>query len=382
MIKLHERHMPSGSSLVFGVVSALVALLLACRQDPSQSRQQSQMSRLDSATAATHRKLIALSVLPDLYTVCRLDQREQVPTWAAASTAGLSSISRTGDELSIIVVDSLAPRNVRCERDWRAFKVRGPLPLNLIGVISGLSGTLADAGISIFALSTFETDYVMVKQGDLGRAERALRRAGYPFVDPVPADSARPRPVKPVDEAVTDPEFFIFRARVHGALAARDTAEIMRIVDPDILNSLGGDGGRGEFRQRWDLKNPEKSGLWVTLGSVLALGGRFHEDSMFLAPYLAGGTSGDGFQTLIVLGANVLVHAGPGATFKVIDTLSFEEVTQWREKSATGEWDPIRTARGRTGWVQQRFLRSPIGYRAGFVRREGRWWLRALVAGD
>jgi hypothetical protein len=321
-------------------------------------------------------------VLPDHYAVCRLNRDDQVPPWAASSTAGLSSISRTGDELSIIVVDSLAPRNVRCERGWRAFKVRGPLPVHPFVVISGLSGTLANAGVSIFALSTFETDYVMVKQIDLGRAERALRRAGYPFVDPTHVDSARQLPVKPIDEAVTDPEFFLFRARAQTALAAHDTAEIMRIVDLGILNSFGGDGGREEFRQKWGLQTPEKSHLWATLGSVLALGGRFLEDSMFYAPYLISGTSGDGFETLVVLGANVPVHAGPASTFGVIDTLSFEEVTKWREKSTIREWEPIRTSKGRTGWVLQRNLRSPIDYRAGFVRRQGRWWLRTLVAGD
>jgi hypothetical protein len=209
-----------------------------------------------------------------------------------------------------------------------------------------------------------------------------LRRAGYPFVDPTHVDSARQLPVKPVDEAVTDPEFFLFRARVQTALAAHDTAEIMRIVDSGILNSFGGDGGREEFRHHWGLKSPEKSQLWATLGFVLALGGRFQEDSTFYAPYLVEGTSGDGFETIVALGANVAVHARPASTSQVVDTLSFEEVTKWREKSTTRGWEPIRTSKGRTGWVLQRHLRSPIDYRAGFVRRHGQWWLRALVAGD
>jgi hypothetical protein len=352
-----------GSSLAFSSVTALIALLAACDEDK-------------------RRRHIPLTVLPDHYAVCRLNKNDQVPPWAATSTAGLSSISRTSDELSIIVVDSLAPRNVRCERDWRAFKVRGPLPFDLIGIIAGLSGTLANAGISIFALSTFETDYIMVKEIDLGRAERALRRAEYPIVNQPPRDSAQRLPVKPVDEAVTDPEFFLFRARVQTALAAQDTAEIMRIVAPDILNSFGGDGGREEFHQHWGLKSPEKSQLWATLGFVLGLGGRFQGDSTFYAPYLFSGTSGDGFEILVVLGANVAVHAGPVSTSQVIDTLSFEEVTKWREKSTTRGWEPIRTSKGRSGWVLQRHLRSPIDYRAGFVRRQGQWWLRALVAGD
>jgi hypothetical protein len=382
MTELHEPAVPVGSSLAFGIGGALIALLVACHQDKDQDRHQNQMSRLDSSTAVIHRQHIPLTVLPDHYAVCRLNRDDQVPPWAASSTAGLSSISRTGDELSIIVVDSLAPRNARCERDWRAFKVRGPLPLNLIGIIAGLSGTLANAGVSIFALSTFETDYLMVKQVDLERAERAIRGAGYPIVNPRLRDSAQRLPVKPVDEAVTDPEFFLFRARVQAALAAHDTAEIMRIVDPGILNSFGGDGGKEEFRQMWGLQSPEKSQLWAALGLVLALGGRFEEDSIFYAPYLVRGTSGDGFETLAVLGINVTVHAGPALTSPVIDSVSFEQVTKWREKSTTHGWEPIRTSEGRTGWVLERHLRSPIDYRAGFVRRQGQWWLRALVAGD
>jgi hypothetical protein len=291
-------------------------LYSACRREESRNRKEDHGSSLDNATAATHRKLVPLTVLPQSFAVCRLDRGDSVPPWAARSSAAINSITRTAGELSIIVVDSVAPRDVRCEREWRAFKVRGPLPFDLVGIIAGLSGTLANAGISIFALSTFETDYVMVKQGKLGRAERALREAGYPFVKWSPPDSARPLTIKPVDEAATDPDFFLFRWRVQTALAARDTAEIMRVVDPSILNSFGGDGGPDEFREQWHLKTPEKSHLWVILGAILSLGGRFLQDSTFYAPYLFDATAGDPFETLVVLGTNVPMYAGPGATFR------------------------------------------------------------------
>ena len=355
---------------------------LDCGTPADSVRWAIQAARQDSARVVTQARLTPLTVLPNRQAVCRLNSRDKVPAWATSSAGGISSITRTADELSIIVPDSVAPPNARCERNWRVIKVRGPLPLDLIGIISGLSGTLANAGISIFVFSTFETDYVMVKDGNLGRAVNALRRAEYPIVDPNPRDSSLPLPVKPVDEAVTDPDFFLFRARVQAAVANRDTSEIMAIVDPDILNSLGGNSGPAEFRETWALESPEKSRLWGTLGFVLALGGRFQEDSIFYAPYLMGGVSGDGFETLVVLGSNVTVHARPGSTFGVIDTLSFEQVTKWREKSDTAGWEPVRTAQGKTGWVLQRHLRSPIAHRAGFVRRDGRWWLRALVAGD
>lgn len=194
--------------------------------------------------------------------------------------------------------------------------------------------------------------------------------------------SGQRAPVLPVDEAVRDPEFFVFRARLQAALAAHDTSELMRIVSPDILNSFGGDGGRDEFREKWNIAEPEKSKVWVTLGMVLGLGGSFFTDSTFAAPYLVNRTPGDGFEVLAVLGKKVFVRAGPSLTSTPIDTLSFETVTMWREKSSTNDWEPVRTARGRTGWVLTRYLRSPITYRAGFRRHGGRWWMSSLVAGD
>jgi hypothetical protein len=188
--------------------------------------------------------------------------------------------------------------------------------------------------------------------------------------------------VLPLDEAVRNPEFFVFRARLQRAVAARDTAAIMRIVSPDILNSFGGDGGREEFRQSWQLHSPDRSELWEVLGFVLALGGRFDSDTSFYAPYSMHATNIDGFEALIVLGRNVLVRAEPRGNSPIVDTVSYEAVTRWREKSGTDRWEPVRTSKGRTGWVAQEYVRSPITYRAGFIRQQGRWLLRALVAGD
>lgn len=192
--------------------------------------------------------------------------------------------------------------------------------------------------------------------------------------------------VLPVDEAVRDPEFFIFRARLQAAVARRDTTELLRVIAPDILNSFGGDGGREEFRQKWGLAQPRTSALWAVLGLVLALGGSFHGDTAFYAPYTFEGTPGDGFETLAVLGRNVRLRAEPSASSRSIDTLTFEAVTRWREghqgSAAAPGWEPIRSHKGRTGWVRARYVRSPIDYRAGFVLRDGQWWLRVLVAGD
>ena len=192
--------------------------------------------------------------------------------------------------------------------------------------------------------------------------------------------------VVPVDEAIGDPEFFVFRARLQAALATQDTAEVLKIVAPDIRNSFGGDGGRDEFREQWNLAQPEHSSLWGVLALVLALGGRFHGDSAFYAPYTFEGTPGDGFEALAVLGRSVLIRAEPSTAAAIVDTVSFEAVTRWREGPSshrdTEGWEPVRTSKNRTGWVSSRFVRSPIDYRAGFLRQHGRWWLQLLVAGD
>jgi hypothetical protein len=214
---------------------------------------------------------------------------------------------------------------------------------------------------------------------------RVLLLTGWVLARPSVGWSQRAA-VLPVDEAARDPEFFVVRARLQAALARQDTTEVLRIIAPDILNSLGGDGGREEFRRTWGLADPHHSQLWAALGLVLALGGRFHGDTTFFAPYSFEGTPGDGFETLAVLGRNVFVRAKPTATSPVIDTLSFEAVSRWREghtgSAAIAGWEPVRTSKARTGWVPGHYLRSPIDYRAGFVRRNGQWWLRAFVAGD
>jgi uncharacterized protein len=119
-----------------------------------------------------------LELLPDTLAVCRLAADSAVPAWAAAP-APFVTISRTAEELSITAVQRLVPADVRGERDYRAVRVRGPLPLDLVGILASIADPLAEAGLSIFAISTFETDYVLLKAKDLETALAALRRAGH-----------------------------------------------------------------------------------------------------------------------------------------------------------------------------------------------------------
>jgi hypothetical protein len=126
----------------------------------------------------TSRPKLPLELLRETLAVCRLAPDAAVPAWAQGSSSFLT-ISRTAEELSITAVQAGVPEGVRCEREYRALRVRGPLPLDLIGVLASIADPLAAAGLSIFAISTFDTDYVLVKSKDLDAALVALERAGH-----------------------------------------------------------------------------------------------------------------------------------------------------------------------------------------------------------
>jgi hypothetical protein len=129
-------------------------------------------------TRPSQRPRLPLELLADTLAICRLDAGAPLPRWADGPSAFLT-VSRTAEELSITAVQRMVPADARCERDYRAFRVRGPLPLDLIGILAAIADPLAEAGLSIFAISTYDTDYVLVKSRDLPTALEALERAGH-----------------------------------------------------------------------------------------------------------------------------------------------------------------------------------------------------------
>jgi len=120
---------------------------------------------------------LLLSVLPDRLAICRLPADSPVP--APPAEGGLWSVTRTRDELSLVLPLAEAPKEGRIEPGWRALQVAGPLDFSLTGILAALAAPLAEAGISLFAISTFDTDYVLVREVDLERAQAVLRAAGH-----------------------------------------------------------------------------------------------------------------------------------------------------------------------------------------------------------
>jgi hypothetical protein len=116
-------------------------------------------------------------VLDGMLSVCRLPPSEAVPAWA--QDAPFLSITRTAKELSLVVPSARVPLDVRAEGGWRALELEGPIPFTATGVLESLLAPLARACVPVFALSTFDTDYVLVGDANLARAVDALRSSGH-----------------------------------------------------------------------------------------------------------------------------------------------------------------------------------------------------------
>lgn len=120
---------------------------------------------------------LTLSVLHSNFAVCRLLPESNIPDWATTADQEFIAITRTKEELSIVCDASLVPPPIQTEKTWRALKVEGPLDFSLTGILATLAQPLAVAKISIFAISTYDTDYILVKEENLADAVKVLKRS-------------------------------------------------------------------------------------------------------------------------------------------------------------------------------------------------------------
>src|SRR5229473_5000655 len=126
------------------------------------------------AAATRH---LELSLLPERFAISRLGADSPIPAWATQGS--FFSVTRSGDELSIVTELSRVPASVKSQSGWRVLRVHGPLVLSEIGVLAAVAAPLAEAEISLFAVSTFDTDYLLVASETLSAAIAALERAGH-----------------------------------------------------------------------------------------------------------------------------------------------------------------------------------------------------------
>lgn len=203
--------------------------------------------------------------------------------------------------------------------------------------------------------------------------------------------SAHAGKLYPVDEAGKDHSFQLFRDRLLNAVQNHDQDFLLSIIAPDIINSFGGDEGKENFVKIWEPDKPD-SKIWQTLEDILTLGGNFSPDRQeFWAPYVfaAFPDNKDAFSYLAIVGENVNVRARPHHDAPVLSKLSYDLVKKLDnlpvlEETPAGprRWLKIATPQGRAGYVAAHYTHSPLDYRAGFKKINGRWLMAALVAGD
>jgi len=117
------------------------------------------------------------SVLSGKFAVCRMAPGTTIPEWVTSSK--FFSITRSADELSVVCDEECVPAGVRSEAGWACIHLHGPFPFQMTGVLAAILNPLAAANIGIFAVSTFDTDYILIKSDEVQAAEQALSAAGH-----------------------------------------------------------------------------------------------------------------------------------------------------------------------------------------------------------
>jgi uncharacterized protein len=120
---------------------------------------------------------LTLTLMPDRFAICRLVPDGAIPAWAFQGD--FFSVTKAPDELSIVCADRFVPEDVKSERGWRALKFEGPLDIELTGVVASVAEPLANAGVPIFPLATYGTDYILIKEEQIEIATHALTTFGH-----------------------------------------------------------------------------------------------------------------------------------------------------------------------------------------------------------
>ena len=192
----------------------------------------------------------------------------------------------------------------------------------------------------------------------------------------------RPPPLSPVDQAASRADFFAFRARLQAALVRRDADALLAVLAPDIKNSFGGDDGVDGFVRLWRPREPD-SRVYEELASVLALGGTFEGEDTFIAPYVYARwpRNVDPFDHVVLIAQDVRISTAPRPGAEGESVGSFVIYPLARGTPEVEGWTAVRTGSG-VGYVRSSLVRSPIDYRAFFVKRDGRWLMTIFLAGD
>ena len=120
---------------------------------------------------------LKVRLLDGIYAICQINDGEKVPSWVEEK--GFFSVTKTDDEISVVMLQDKISYDIKAEKDWRILKVEGTLDFSLIGILAKISSVLAKNQISIFVISTFNTDYILVKEENIEKAMAVLSQEGY-----------------------------------------------------------------------------------------------------------------------------------------------------------------------------------------------------------
>jgi uncharacterized protein len=120
---------------------------------------------------------LRIIVLNGEFALCRLNADDKIPSWVLPSS--FYNISKTTDELSVVCESNYVPENIKCDKGWQILKIADVLDLSLTGITAKFSTALADAGVNLCVIATYDTDYIMVKEEKLETAKSALINAGF-----------------------------------------------------------------------------------------------------------------------------------------------------------------------------------------------------------
>jgi uncharacterized protein len=122
-------------------------------------------------------KKLTIIVLPGEYAICRLFATDEIPAWALQSS--FYTVSKTPDELSVICEASMVPGSTKAEKGWCLLKIAAVLDLSLTGITAKFSSALAEAGINLCVVATYDTDYILIKEEKQTTAIQCLQNAGF-----------------------------------------------------------------------------------------------------------------------------------------------------------------------------------------------------------
>lgn len=203
--------------------------------------------------------------------------------------------------------------------------------------------------------------------------------------------AAQERYVRPVDEAAKDASFLVFRSKLIAAAERRDIRYVISILDPKVELSYGGHVGTKGFRELWK----KEADFWEEFLPVIKNGGRFSyegrgRNAIFSAPYVFTDFPEDldAFEYFAIFGSDVNLRRSPSTEAEIVARLSYnvvkldEEPGPLKDGEGRPEWFRVKTLGGQTGYVNRKYFRSPIDYRAGFQKKKGVWKMIYFIAGD